>query len=106
MRGFLDNKPSFNSSDGSRLQGMGWDQTSFEPATFPCVEDLDIDERLRDIPIILYRFDAHALWKNGKGLKLSEPYWSIYANQEDILRRNGKIKRIFLDNAMDTVKNI
>jgi predicted amidohydrolase YtcJ len=101
---FLDNNPSFNSSDGSWLQGMGWDQTLFEPPKFPSFEDLDVDGRLRDIPIVLYRVDAHALWTNGKGLKLSEQYWANYANQEEILRKNGKIQGIFLDNAMDTVR--
>jgi predicted amidohydrolase YtcJ len=101
---FLDNNPAFNASDGSWIQGMGWDQTLFQPPEFPSFEDLDVDDRLRDIPIVLYRVDAHALWTNAKGLKLSEQYWADYSSKDEILTKNGKIQGIFLDNAMDTVK--
>lgn len=97
---YLDDHPS----NDIWIQGMGWDQTLFDPPVFPSFEDLDVDDRLRSVPIVLYRVDAHALWTNGKGLKLSERFWKDYSNKKEILFKDGRIQGIFLDNAMDTVK--
>jgi predicted amidohydrolase YtcJ len=97
----LNENPSIKS--GSWIKGMGWDQTLFDPPVFPSFEDLDLDESIRDFPIVLYRIDAHALWTNGKALKLSEPFWKNYSNKNDIVFRKGKNQGIFLDDAMFTV---
>ena len=56
---FIDKYP-FTSSN-SWIKGRGWDQTLFDPQIFPSFEDLDEDKRLVDVPIVLYRVDAHAL---------------------------------------------
>jgi predicted amidohydrolase YtcJ len=88
------------------ITGRGWIETFWKPPQFPTRADLD--EIAPDNPVFLTRADGHAAVVNSAALKLA----SIDSHTSDpfggqILKTNGDLNGMLLDNAMDLVaKNI
>ncbi len=95
-----------NIKPGEWIFGRGWDQNDWEKKEFPTKEILD--NTCPEIPIILRRFDGHAIWVNSKTLALA----GINKNTEDpkggkILRdKNSNPTGVVIDNAIDLVNKI
>ncbi|KAK0537269.1 hypothetical protein OC834_000841 [Tilletia horrida] len=51
------------------VEGLGWDQSKFDPPIFPTAADLDASEVLRNRSIALRRVDVHALWLSSRALE-------------------------------------
>jgi len=88
------------------ITGRGWIETFWKPPQFPTRADLD--KIAPDNPVFLTRADGHAAVVNSVALKLAnidnqtpDPFGG------QILRTNGDLNGMLLDNAMDLVaKNI
>ncbi|HST30278.1 MAG TPA: amidohydrolase [Chthoniobacterales bacterium] len=91
---------------GKWIVGRGWIETFWKPPTFPTREELD--KIAPDKPVYLTRADGHASVVNSAALKLAgidnqtpDPFGG------QILKTNGEINGMLLDNAQDLVaKNI
>ena len=105
---FLDKSPEITPESGIWLKGMGWDQNLWSPAEFPNVTDLDIEPRLRSIPISLARIDAHATWVNGRALDAVRPLIKNASSEKGggkvIRDAQGNPTGIFMDDAMFLVE--
>ena len=87
------------------LIGFGWDQNLFDnPNAFPSKYDLDSDPLLASIPICLIRIDYHAMWLNSKAIEYI--YQDSFQQNPLILKSNGELTGIFLDDAMTLVGKV
>ena len=84
---------------GTFIHGFGWDQTRWNSQDFPTNDILDY---FSNNPIILTRIDGHSLWTNQAAIALSS-YTDELTTPDggDIIN-----ECIFIDNAMDAIKNI
>ncbi|KAJ3212527.1 hypothetical protein HDU67_003754 [Dinochytrium kinnereticum] len=92
---------------GQWLIGRGWDQTRWGgDGSFPGFWDLDVEKRLREVPIVMTRIDGHALWVNGKGLELARKEfpaeWGMEGG-EIVVDERGEPTGVFVDDAMNIV---
>src|SRR5256714_2135352 len=91
---------------GKWITGRGWIETFWKPPQFPTRADLD--KIAPDNPVFLTRADGHAAVVNSDALKLA----NIGNHTPDpfggqILKTNGDLNGMLLDNAMELVaKNI
>ncbi len=84
---------------GSWILGRGWDQSLWDNAEFPKAKILD--ELFIDHPIALTRIDGHALWVNKRARQISG-----YEENPDVIPGGEVINDcIFIDNAMETIRN-
>jgi len=88
------------------IMGSGWIETHWSEKRFPT--RWDIDRVIKDIPVILFRADYHALVANSKALELA----SISAKTQapfggEILQNAlGEITGILVDNAQSLVTHL
>ena len=93
-----------NNSELEWIQGRGWNQVLWDSNAFPSAASLDavIDDK----PVWLSRVDGHAAWANTAAMELA----GITRQTEDpdggqIIRdANGDATGVFIDNAMDLVR--
>ena len=86
---------------GEWILGRGWDQNDWEIKSFPCNEELD--ELFPGQPVFLTRIDGHAALANTAALKKAGISDTTAVPGGEIVKRNGKLTGILLDNAMDLV---
>lgn len=83
------------------IEGRGWDQNDWEQKTFPNRSKLD--SLFPDQPVVLSRIDGHAVIANGEALKRAElrPETEIIGG--DLLKINGELTGVLIDNAATPV---
>jgi len=86
------------------ILGRGWDQNDWEVKEFPTKERLDA--LFPDIPVALRRVDGHALLVNQKALDLAGITTETQVSGGEILKRNGKLTGILVDNPMRLITAI
>lgn len=86
------------------ILGRGWDQNDWETKEFPTKDTLDL--LFPDIPIALGRIDGHALLVNQKALELAGINENTSVEGGEIMKVNGKITGVLVDNAEELVNKI
>jgi hypothetical protein len=87
------------------ITGMGWDQNDWPVKEFP--DNSELDSLFPDRPVLIKRIDGHAAVANSSALELSgiEPHLKVDGGE--IVKKNGVLSGILIDNAIDVVqKNI
>ena len=93
-----------NNTQNDILIGRGWDQNDWNNKTFP-TNDL-LNKNFPDTPVILRRIDGHAYLVNEFALKMAGINLSTYVEGGEILKRNGKLTGVLIDNAMRLIDDI
>jgi len=75
VRSIRELKERLKGSRAPLLYGRGWDQELFEESRWPTRWDLD--DVVKDVPVVLVRICGHAAVLNSKALELSRP-WELY----------------------------
>lgn len=91
-------------NDSGFIMGEGWDQNDWEIKKFPTKEKLDA--LFPDTPLALGRIDGHALLVNQAALNLAGIDEKTTVLGGEIIKENGKITGVLIDNAMDLVAHI
>lgn len=91
-------------TEESWIIGRGWDQNDWAIKEFPDKKQLDI--LFPDTPVALTRIDGHALLANTKAMNLAKISVNTKIDGGDILRENGELTGIFIDNAMGFIKRV
>ena len=84
--------------------GRGWDQNDWEVKEFPTKEKLD--ELFPDTPVALRRIDGHALLVNQKALDLAGITVDTETEGGEIVKKNGKLTGVLVDNPMGLIDPI
>jgi len=87
------------------ILGGGWNQENWKPKSLPNNKKLSL--KFPDIPVIMTRVDAHAVWVNKKGMELAK----IDTNTSppdggEILIDDNQVTGILVDKAQSLIKNI
>ena len=98
VKEFQDQNPS------NFIQGRGWDQNDWEVKEFPTKEELDA--LFPDIPVALERVDGHAYLVNQKALDLAGINEATTVQGGQIIKKNGKISGVLVDNPMAMIDRI
>ena len=85
------------------IVGRGWDQNDWEVKEFPTRDTLDL--LFPDTPVALTRIDGHALLANQAALEAAGITASTPAEGGEILKKNGKLTGILIDNPMALVES-
>ncbi len=88
----------------SFITGRGWDQNDWEIKEFPSKEALD--SLFPDIPVALTRVDGHAMLTNQKALDLANITIDTKLMGGEILKKEGKLTGILIDNPMELVEAV
>lgn len=91
---------SVNNQD-SWIVGRGWDQNDWDSKTFPTKEKLD--QLFPNTPVFLTRIDGHAAIVNQKALDIAGFNENTVVAGGDLLKQNGKLTGVLIDNAKDKV---
>ncbi|MEO2052625.1 MAG: amidohydrolase [Allomuricauda sp.] len=83
------------------IRGRGWDQNDWEAKEFPTKDKLD--ELFPDTPVALERVDGHAYLVNQKALDLAGITDETQVEGGAIVKKDGKITGILVDNPMGLV---
>jgi len=86
------------------IYGRGWDQNLWTVKEFPTKEKLD--QLFPNKPVILKRVDGHAILCNQKALDLAKINEHTQISGGQIIKKDGKLTGILIDNAMDVVEKI
>lgn len=86
------------------LQGRGWDQNIWEEQEFP--DKAKLDELFPDKPVFLKRIDGHAALANQKALDLAGINPESVIEGGSIIKKDGKLTGILVDNAADSVESM
>lgn len=78
------------------IQGRGWDQNDWEVKEFPTKDKLD--KLFPDTPVALERVDGHAYLVNQKALDLAGITASTEIEGGEIVKKDGKITGVLVDN--------
>ncbi len=80
------------------LYGRSWDQNDWPVQEFP--EKSRLDELFPDRPVYLKRVDGHAAIANQKALDIAGIDASTNVSGGEIIKENGKLTGVLIDNAM------
>ena len=97
-------KTHANENSNYWIIGRGWDQNDWEEKTFP--DKSIIDSLFPNRPVALYRIDGHAALVNNKAIQLASLDVSTNVDGGEILRHNGKLTGILIDNAIGLIRKI
>lgn len=86
------------------VQGRGWDQNDWPAKKFP--DRAELDKIFPDQPVYLIRIDGHAALVNTKALQLAGINGNTKVAGGEIIKDNGRITGILVDNAMDLVSRL
>ena len=84
--------------------GRGWDQNDWDVKTYPTKAELD--KLFPNTPVALTRIDGHAMICNQAALDLAKITESTIAEGGEILKENGKLTGLLIDNPMELVEAI
>ena len=85
----------------SYITGRGWDQNDWEVKKFPTKDKLD--SIFPDTPVAITRVDGHALLANQAAIDLAGVTVDTPFSGGDIIKKDGKLTGIFIDNPMDLI---
>ena len=98
----LERVKSFQEKDPKTfILGRGWDQNDWEIKEFPTKKELD--ELYPNTPVALERVDGHAFLVNQKALDLAGIDENTVVSGGEIIKQQGKITGVLVDNPMDMV---
>jgi len=83
------------------ITGRGWDQNDWNVKKFPTKEKLDA--LFPKTPVAVTRIDGHALLVNQATLNLAGINENTKVSGGEIIKQNGKITGVLIDNAMSKV---
>lgn len=83
------------------VQGRGWDQNDWPIKEFP--DRSDLDKIYPEKPVYLTRIDGHAAVVNTAALKLAGIDQNTVIKGGEIIKENGRVTGVLVDNAMDLV---
>lgn len=86
------------------IYGRGWDQNDWETKEFPTKDRLD--ELFKNVPVVLQRIDGHAILANQYALDLAKVNNSTSIEGGEVVKKDGKITGVLIDNAMQPVLDI
>jgi hypothetical protein len=86
------------------IRGRGWDQNDWETKAYPTKDQLDL--LFPDTPVVLTRIDGHAYLVNQAALNLAGINAKTQVSGGEIVKKNGKITGVLIDNAKDMVNKI
>ncbi|MDD4645765.1 MAG: amidohydrolase [Bacteroidales bacterium] len=86
------------------IQGRGWDQNNWPGKKFP--DRAELDRLFPDKPVYLTRIDGHAAIVNAAAMKLAGIDETTKVSGGEIIRENGRITGVLIDNAMDLVYSL
>ena len=86
------------------ILGRGWDQNDWEVKEFPTKDKLD--ELFPDTPVALERVDGHAYLVNQKALDLAGITAKTETEGGEIVKENGEITGVLVDNPMGLVDKV
>ena len=95
ITGYVESNP------GVPVLGQGWDQNTWEIKEYPTKEILD--QRFPNELIAVKRVDGHALLVNQKVLDLARIDLSTEVDGGVVVRVDGALTGVLIDNAMDSV---
>ncbi len=84
--------------------GRGWDQNDWPKKEFPTNKALD--DLFPDTPVVLTRIDGHALLANTKALQLANLNADTQIPGGQLLKHQGELTGVLIDNAMQPVQAI
>lgn len=84
--------------------GRGWDQNDWPDKRFPDRKDLDL--LFPDKPVYLIRIDGHAAIVNSVALEMAGITADIKIEGGEVIRENGRMTGVLVDNAMDLVSRL
>ncbi|MEJ6475030.1 amidohydrolase [Pseudoalteromonas piscicida] len=89
---------------GDWIIGRGWDQTLWPGGQFPTAADLD--QYVKDKPVMLTRVDGHAIWVNSKAMALANISNATQTPEggEIITLSNATPSGIFIDKAEELIR--
>jgi hypothetical protein len=86
------------------ITGRGWDQNDWNSMEFPTKDRLDV--LFPDTPVVLSRIDGHAILVNQATLDLAGIDARTEVSGGEIVKQNGKITGVLIDNAQNKVRHI
>ncbi|MCK5676885.1 MAG: amidohydrolase family protein, partial [Flavobacteriaceae bacterium] len=86
------------------ISGRGWDQNDWEVKEYPTKKRLD--KLFPKTPVAVRRIDGHAMLVNQAALDLAGIDKNTKVTGGEIIKINGKITGVLIDNAMDLVNRI
>jgi predicted amidohydrolase YtcJ len=86
------------------IYGRGWDQNDWEVKEYP--DKKMLDKMFPDRPVFLKRIDGHAALVNQVALDLAKVTGSTSVEGGEIIKKDGALTGVLIDNAMDLVDNI
>ena len=95
---FHNNRPS------KFIIGRGWDQNDWDDKTYP--NKALLDKLYPDTPVALTRIDGHAMLCNQAALDLANIDVNTTIEGGEILKQDGKLTGVLIDNPMELVEAI
>lgn len=92
-----------NTSNNDWIIGRGWDQNDWDKKEFP--NNKILDSLFPNVPVLLYRIDGHAALANTEALKRAGITNTTTIIGGDLIKENGKITGVLIDNSVYMVKN-
>ena len=86
------------------IQGRGWDQNDWTDKQYPTRKELD--RLFPKTPVALTRIDGHAMLVNTTALDLAGIDKDTKVEGGEIIKTNGQITGVLVDNAMDLIKEV
>ena len=83
--------------------GRGWDQNDWDVQEFPTKDTLD--KLFPETPVTLTRIDGHAMLVNQAALDFAEIDESTKVFGGEILKKDGKLTGILIDNPLSKIRN-
>ncbi|RLD77886.1 MAG: amidohydrolase [Bacteroidetes bacterium] len=101
----LEKIKSFQKEKNSNfITGRGWDQNDWKIKEYPTKDKLD--KLFPKTPVAVRRIDGHALLANQAALDLAGINKKTKIKGGEIIKKNGNITGVLIDNAMDLVSRI
>jgi predicted amidohydrolase YtcJ len=101
----IDKVVAFSKTNSSEwIVGRGWDQNDWPVKEFPTNEKLD--SLFPNTPVMLIRVDGHAALVNSKALELAEITEETVIPGGDIIKKDGRITGVLIDEAADKIKEL
>ncbi len=101
----IDKIKSFQKDKNSNfILGRGWDQNDWKVKEYPTKDKLD--KLFPKTPIAVRRIDGHAMLVNQATLDLAGINKNTEVTGGEIIKKNGKITGVLIDNAMSFVNKI
>ncbi|MBQ0768852.1 MAG: amidohydrolase [Bizionia sp.] len=102
FKGVIERIISFQKENNSPyISGRGWDQNDWEVKEYPNKKELD--SLFPNTPVAITRIDGHAMLCNQAALDLANITLETVATGGEILKENGEMTGVLIDNPMELV---